>query len=83
MFYNYKGFHSTVLQTIANTHSEFFLVEDGGFGKQSDSGTFSYSEMYRLLSEEALNIPHDTLLPDEELSSTMPYASRRRGLSVN
>ncbi|XP_062556435.1 uncharacterized protein LOC134221259 [Armigeres subalbatus] len=73
MYYNYKGYHSTVLQAVADANSKFLMVEIGGYGKQSDAGTFSSSDMYQLLIKGKLNVPPDALLPDNELTMKMPY----------
>ncbi|XP_021709704.1 putative nuclease HARBI1 [Aedes aegypti] len=73
MYYNYKGYNSTVLQAVADANSKFLMVEVGGYGKQSDGGTFSSSDMYRLLNEEKLNVPPDTQLPDKSLKTKMSF----------
>uniref|UniRef100_A0A0K8U346 Putative nuclease HARBI1 n=1 Tax=Bactrocera latifrons TaxID=174628 RepID=A0A0K8U346_BACLA len=41
IYYNYKHFFSIVLQGIADANCKFIAVEVGGYGKQSDGGTFS------------------------------------------
>ncbi|XP_055526020.1 uncharacterized protein LOC129718865 isoform X2 [Wyeomyia smithii] len=71
--YNYKGFHSIVLQAVADANAKFLVIEVGGYGKQSDGGTFSSSDLYKLLENGQLNIPPDTPLPDEEFSLDMPH----------
>lgn len=73
MYFNYKGFHSTVLQAVADANAKFLVVEVGGYGKQSDGGTFSASDLYQLLEKGKLNVPPDTPLPDRELSLDMPH----------
>lgn len=73
MYFNYKGYHSTVLQAVADANAKLLMIEVGGYGKQSDGGTFSASDMYNLLNEGKLNIPPDTPLPDNTLSLPMPY----------
>lgn len=73
MFYNFKGFHSVVLQAVADANSRFLMIETGGYGKQSDGGTFNGSDMFKLMNEGKLNVPPDTCLPDPERSTPMPH----------
>lgn len=73
MAYNYKGFHSTVLQAVADANAKFLVVEVGGWGKQSDGGTFSASDLYEKLQKGVLNIPSDSPLPDQELTLDMSH----------
>lgn len=63
MCYNCKSFYSTVLQAVADANAKFLVVEVGGYGKQSDGGTFSASDLYEQLEKGKLNIPPDTPLP--------------------
>ena len=57
MFYNYKHYFSVVLQGVADANYKFITVEIGGYGKQSDGGTFQASEVYRQLKNGILKIP--------------------------
>jgi hypothetical protein len=56
MFYNYKHFFSIVLQGVADTKYRFITVDVGGYGKQSDGGTFQASDLYDLLQKQDLDI---------------------------
>lgn len=71
MFYNYKQFFSIVLQAVADPNYRFTTIDVGGYGKQSDGGTFHVSSLYNLLQAEALNIPSNDVLPSTTIS--MPY----------
>lgn len=73
MFYNFKGFHSVVLQAVSDANCRFIMVEVGGYGKQSDGGTFNASDMFKLMNEGKLNVPPDTCLPDPNLPTPMPH----------
>lgn len=71
MFYNYKHFFSIVLQGIADANCKFITIEVGGYGKQSDGGTFSSSEIYKLLKNKELQAPPNTNLPNT--NKIVPY----------
>lgn len=71
MFYNYKKFYSIVLQAVCDANYRFIIIDVGAFGKQSDGGTFTSSEMYNLLESNQLNIPEDDFLPGTDIK--MPF----------
>lgn len=69
MFYNYKKFHSVVLQGVANANYRFITVDIGGYGKQSDGGTFKASDLYQLLHNKQLIIPEPNNLPNTNIKA--------------
>lgn len=71
MFYNYKHFFSIVLQGISDANCKFIAIEVGGYGKQSDGGTFSSSQIYKLLKTGELQVPRSTSLPNT--NQNLPY----------
>lgn len=71
MFFNYKKFFSIVLQAVCDANYRFSVVEVGGYGRQSDGGTFQSSALFKLLSKKQLNIPTEQCLPHTEIS--MPF----------
>nr|XP_029717129.1 protein ANTAGONIST OF LIKE HETEROCHROMATIN PROTEIN 1-like [Aedes albopictus] len=73
LYYNYKQYHSIVLQAVADSNCKFLMVEVGGYGKQSDGGTFNASDMFRMMNEGTLNVPPVTALPDPDLPTKMPH----------
>lgn len=73
MAWNYKGFHSLVLQAVADSNYRFLAVDVGGWGQQSDGGTFSASDFYEHMQNGTLNIPPDAPLPDPDLNTNMPF----------
>lgn len=71
MFYNYKKYFSIVLQEVADAKCKFVTIEVGGFGRQSDGGTFASSALYKMKSSGELKFPKDAELPNTIIS--MPY----------
>lgn len=71
MFHNYKHFFSLVLQGVADAHYKFVTVDVGGFGKQSDGGTFQASDLFDLLQKQKLDLPKPSFLPGTNVKA--PY----------
>lgn len=71
MFFNYKGYFSIVLQALVDANYRFLNIDVGGFGKQSDGGTFKASPLYKKLIDGTLNLPESSALPRSHL--IMPY----------
>lgn len=71
MFFNYKGFFSIVLQALVDANYKFINIDVGGYGKQSDGGTFKASDLYKKLINGTLNLPEDSPLPGSDLF--MPF----------
>lgn len=71
MFYNCKNYFSIVLQAVADAQYRFIIIDVGGFGKQSDDGTFWASDLFKLMEEGNLNIPEDCALPSTTI--IMPF----------
>lgn len=70
MYYNYKLF-SIVLQAVCGAKYRFTMIDVGGYGWQSDGGTFQSSNMYKPLSKKKLKIPEDRCLPNKNIK--MPF----------
>lgn len=71
MFYNYKKYFSVVLQAVADANYKFIIVEVGGYGKQSDGGTFRASHLRQFLNDNLLDIPEASNLPGTQVA--VPY----------
>ena len=71
MFFNYKKFFSVVLQGVVDAKYKFISIDVGGYGKQSDGGTFHASKLYACLRDKTLEIPEPNFLPGTEV--TAPY----------
>ena len=67
MYYNYKGYYSIALQALVDAQYKFIKIEVGGYGKQSDGGTFSKSTLYHLLKNGNFNMSADTELPETNI----------------
>ena len=63
MFRNYKQFFSIVLQGVAGPDYKFIAVDVGGYGKESDGGIFSHSNLSERLERGALGTKRLAALP--------------------
>lgn len=64
MFFNYKKYFSIVLQGIADANYRLIAIDVGGYGKQSDGGTFQSSDFYKMLTTKEIKIPESSTLPE-------------------
>ena len=71
MFFNYKKFFSVILQGVADAKYRFINIEVGGYGKQSDGGTFQASELYHAVTAGKLKLPGPATLPQTNVMA--PY----------
>lgn len=71
IFYNYKNYFSIVLQGLVDANYKFINIDVGGYGKQSDGGTFRSSALFLYLSDGRLKIPAARALPNSEI--TVPF----------
>lgn len=69
MFFNYKKYFSIVLQGVADASYKFITIDVGGYGKQSDDGTFKVSDLYKLLNNKLLDIPEPSNLPQTNVKT--------------
>lgn len=72
IYYNYKHFFSLVLMALCDANYCFIWVDIGAFGKDSDSGIFKESTLYKKLTEKTLDIPKPTSLTETE-ENKLPY----------
>lgn len=63
LYYNYKGFFSTVLLAIANAEYKFIAIDVGSYGREGDAGIFKKSVMGQKITSNNFNIPRDDFLP--------------------
>ena len=71
MFYNYKQYYSIVLQGLVDANYKFITIDVGGYGKQSDGGTFRSSALFLHLTEGRLDIPINANLPNSEITAPL------------
>lgn len=62
-YYNYKKYFSLVLQAISDADYKFVAIEVGGKGRQRDGGTFHFSILNKLLTNNRFNVPPPRKLP--------------------
>lgn len=71
MFFNYKKYFSVVLQGVVDAQYRFIVIDVGGYGKQSDGGTFQASDFYHALKDKKLVLPDPAPLPQSNV--VVPY----------
>ncbi|KAJ8028465.1 Protein ALP1-like [Holothuria leucospilota] len=69
-YYNYKGFHSTVLMAVADATYKFLYVDVGAEGGASDGGTWSNCSLHDVVEENRAGVPHPEPLPNDQ---PVPY----------
>jgi hypothetical protein len=71
MFFNYKKYFSFVVQGIADANDKFIAVDIGGFGKQSDGGTFLASDLFSFIDGKRIFFPEPDFLLHSNVAA--PY----------
>jgi hypothetical protein len=71
MFFNYKKYLSVFLQGLVDANYKLITVDIGGFGKQSDGGTFFASDLFSFIDGKRISFPKPDFLPHSNL--TAPY----------
>lgn len=59
------------LQALADADKRFLVIEVGGRGRQSDGGTFYYSNLNKALANDRLNMPAPRTLPGSDVTLPM------------
>lgn len=57
LYYNYKKFHSIVLQAVVDADYRYIFIDAGYYGHSSDGGTFQNSLFHKALRLNKLEIP--------------------------
>nr|CAI5862351.1 unnamed protein product [Callosobruchus analis] len=66
--YNYKGFFSVVLQALVDAHYKFLSVDVGAYGRQSDSGVFSESNLFQHMETGSFPFPQPRQMPGSTMT---------------
>ena len=69
-YFNYKGF-SVILQGLVDARCKFLSVDVGAFGRQSDSGVFSQSNLHQHLESGSFPFPQPKQIPGT--TTKLPY----------
>jgi len=63
LYFNYKKTFSIVLLVLVDAQYKFIAVNIGAYGKNSDGGILSHSNIGKALEKNKMNIPSDRELP--------------------
>lgn len=70
-YYNYKGFHSTVLLAVCDPDYKFTLIDVGAYGRQGDRSVFASSKISSRMADGSLKLPEKSKIPYSD--KTLPY----------
>ncbi|KAJ4942360.1 hypothetical protein JOQ06_012226 [Pogonophryne albipinna] len=73
LYFNYKSTHSLVLLAVVDAQYLFRVVDVGGFGRSSDSGSLLNSAFGESLRDGSLQLPPDTVIPGAERLGLLPH----------
>ena len=76
MFFNYNKYFSIVLQGLVDANCKFITVDMGGFGKQSDGGTFLASDLFRFIDGKMNELSRTGLSPSQLSDSSVRNVRR-------
>jgi hypothetical protein len=62
-FYNYKSYFSVHLQAIVDAKYKFMTVDIGAYGRLSDCGVFTESNVFLQLEAGSFNLPPPRQIP--------------------
>lgn len=71
LYFNYKKTFSVVLLALVDANYNFIAVDVGSYGKNSDGGIFSHSNIGKALESSNFNIPEPAALPGSTIK--LPY----------
>nr|CAI5829782.1 unnamed protein product [Callosobruchus analis] len=69
--HNYKGYASIVLMAVELIDYKFLNVDVGAYGRQSDSGVFSESNLFQHMETGSFPFPQPIQIPGSTM--TLPY----------
>lgn len=69
MYFNYKKHFSIILQGLVDANYKFITVDVGGYGKQSDGGTFLVSHLHEFIESGDITFPEPKMLPNTNIQA--------------
>uniref|UniRef100_A0A3B3D4H0 DDE Tnp4 domain-containing protein n=1 Tax=Oryzias melastigma TaxID=30732 RepID=A0A3B3D4H0_ORYME len=73
-FFNYKKTFSLVLLALVDANYCFISIQVGDYGRASDGGVYSGSDLGIGMENKTLHVPADCPLPGEDQGGPVPYA---------
>lgn len=67
-FYNYKQYFSIHLQAICDAKYKFIAIDVGAYGRHSDSGVFTNSNIFKYFETGSLELPPPRRIPNTNIS---------------
>lgn len=71
LYFNYKKTFSVVLMALVDAKYNFIAVDVGAYGKSSDGGIFTHSNLGKAIEQDKLRIPRSVKLPSTSIE--VPY----------
>lgn len=69
LYHNYKKYHSIVLQALVGADYKFLAIVCGGYGSQSDGGTFFSSSLKKAIDNKIIELPEKRFTPSSKIMS--------------
>ena len=73
LYYNYKGTFSTVLLALLDANLKFIAIDVGSYGRNSDGGILTHSNLGKAISKNSFNFPPEQPLPNAEHLGPVPH----------
>lgn len=71
LYYNYKGYFSSVLLAVSDANYRFVYASFGSYGHESDGGIFDRCELSKIIDDGSIGLPPNEFLP--RTSTKIPY----------
>lgn len=69
MYLNYKKYFFIILQGLVDAYYKFIVIDVGGYGKQSDDGTFLVSHLHEFIEYGGITFPEPKMLPNTNIQA--------------
>lgn len=67
LFYNYKGYFSTVLFALVDAEYKFIAIDVGSYGREGDASIFHKSPIGKKIKNNAWNLPQPKNIPSTDI----------------